>query len=450
MNNLKVGFGRANINPEMGTPIAGYFKERFTEGYLDDIEANALAVSAGGTTVIYIAVDNCGIPMAILTPLREEISKELSIPFSNVLIGSTHTHTAPIARYVNKDEANPLTVKYVDFLSDKIIEVAKEAFNDLTDAKMGYGVGKAERISFNRRYLMKDGSIRTNPGVNNPLIDRCLGDVDETVPVLRFDRADGSHIVFVNFATHPDVVGGNLISGDWPSLTRATVEKIIDNSRCIFFNGAEGDVNHVNVHPVGGDFNDMFNDFDDVARGYEHSKHMAYVVTGAVMQCYQKVQYVDVDSVSLVEKMINVPANPSTPEQIAEAHIINDLHNAGKDDEIPFEGMMLTTVVAEAGRRVRLENGPDNFEMPMTGIKLGPVAFVSIPGEGFVNIGIELKKNPNYDLVIPLGITNGSQGYFPMMANYDEGGYEARSSSFKAGVAELMIKTGNELINSLK
>ena len=85
----------------------------------------------------------------------------------------------------------------------------------------------------------------------------------------------------------------------------------------------------------------------------------------------------------------------------------------------------------------------------MTGIKLGPVAFVSIPGEGFVNIGIELKKNPNYDLVIPLGITNGSQGYFPMMANYDEGGYEARSSSFKAGVAELIIRTGNELINSL-
>ena len=135
--------------------------------------------------------------------------------------------------------------------------------------------------------------------------------------------------------------------------------------------------------------------------------------------------------------------------QIEEAHSINDLHNAGKDSEIPYTGMMLTTVVAEAARMVKLEHGPESFELPMIGCKLGDVALVTIPGEGFTDIGVSLKKTEGYKMVIPIGLTNGYEGYFPMQDSYDEGGYEARSSRFKAGVAERMIKEGQELINEL-
>ena len=92
---------------------------------------------------------------------------------------------------------------------------------------------------------------------------------------------------------------------------------------------------------------------------------------------------------------------------------------------------------------------PEAFDMPMTGVKLGPVALISIPGEGFTEMGIALKESEVYEMVIPVGIANGAQGYFPMRDSYDEGGYEAKSSSFRAGVAELMIKEGKELIESL-
>ena len=46
-----------------------------------------------------------------------------------------------------------------------------------------------------------------------------------------------------------DVVGGCKISADWPGLLRRNVEKILDGTKCIFFNGAQGDVTHVNVPP---------------------------------------------------------------------------------------------------------------------------------------------------------------------------------------------------------
>ena len=207
-----------------------------------------------------IAVDNCGIKLDILNAYRSEISKECLLPTENIIITATHTHTGPVCATASENE---LVKEYITFLKGKLMEVSKAAIADLSDAKMGYGVGKAENISFGRRYIMKDGSIKTNPGVNNPDIVKPLGEVDERVSVLRFDR-EADSLVFVNFTTHPDVVGGSKISSDWPGLTRRCVEKAIDNTKCIFVNGAEGDVNHVNVHPKGGDFNGMFNDFDDV------------------------------------------------------------------------------------------------------------------------------------------------------------------------------------------
>ena len=445
MNNLKAGFGRTIINPKEGTPISGYYKPRFVEGIIDDLEANALALSDGKNTLLLIAIDNCGIKLDILDVYRSEISKEFSLSMENIIISTTHTHTGPVCATVSENE---LVKEYIIFLKGKLKEVAKMAIEDLSDAKMGYGVGKAENISFGRRYVMKDGSIKTNPGVNNPDIVKPLGEVDERVSVLKFDR-EADSLVFVNFTTHPDVVGGSKVSSDWPGLTRRCVEKAIDNSKCIFVNGAEGDVNHVNVHPRGGDFNGMFNDFDDVARGYDHARHMAHVVTGGVLQCFCKVNYVDVPEIICKEKRISIASNMPKAEDMPEARRINELHLAGKDDEIPFTGMMLTTVVAEAARMIALEHGPESFAMPINAVSLGSVAFVTIPGEGFTNIGLALKATEGFDLIIPIGMANGYEGYFPMKDSYDEGGYEARSSRFAAGVAETIIEEGKALIKSL-
>ena len=329
-------------------------------------------------------------------------------------------------------------------------DTARAAITDMKPARMGFGVGQAPNVAFVRRFVMKDGSIRTNPGVDNPDIVRPLGDVDERVNVLRFDQENGVSIVLANFGNHPDVVGGCKISADWPGMTRRTVEKALDNTRCIFFNGAQGDVNHVNVHPRGGYLNGMFMDFDDVARGYAHAQYIARVVTGGVMQAFDKVEYVDVDAIAAVKKTIDVPANVPDPADMPLAHKYNDLHNAGRDDEIPYTGMMLTTVVAEAGRMVKLENGPEAFPMYLSAVKIGPVALFGMPGEPFTGIGRAIKEAEGYSLVLPCCLTNGNEGYFPMKDAYDEGGYEARSSYFKTGVAELIIAEGKKLLSELK
>lgn len=447
MNNLKAGFGRVNINPPMGISIRGYYKPRFAEAILDDLEVNALALECGEVKTILISVDHCGIEQVLSAAFRKAASDAAGVPMENIIISATHTHTGPALEINSEDE---LTKEYTTFVQRRIADAAKFAVDDLKDAKMGYGKGVASNVAFVRRFIMKDGSIKTNPGVNNPDIVRPVGDIDDSVNVMRFDREGADTIVFVNFANHPDVVGGCKISADWPGLLRKDVEKILDGTRCIFFNGAQGDVNHVNVHPKGGDLNGMFMDFDDVSRGYAHAEYIARVVTGGVLQAYDKVNYIDVDKLIAKQKVMNVPSNRPDPKDIPEAHRINDLHNAGKDSELPYEGMMLTTVVAEAARMVRLENGPDAFDMTLSAVVVGPVAIIGIPGEPFNGIGVGLKATEGYDMILPCCLTNGSEGYFPMQDSYDQGGYEARSSRFKAGVAEFIIEEGKKLLTSLK
>ena len=84
-----------------------------------------------------------------------------------------------------------------------------------------------------------------------------------------------------------------------------------------------------------------------------------------------------------------------------------------------------------------------------TGIRIGEVAIVGIPGEPFLGIGRGIKAAEGYGLIIPVACANGYEGYFPMRDSYDEGGYEARSSNFRAGVAEFIIKEGTELLSEM-
>jgi len=459
---FKAGFARVNVTPMAGIGISGYFKPRTCEGVLDDLEANAVAFEKDGVKIVMIALDNCEVGQEYFDSVRKGIEKELGIPYEASFISCTHTHTSCYVDFAGEGADEDLTKEYAQFLYHRLIDAARHAVEDLKPAKLGVGVSRAKDIAFVRRFVMKDGSVATNPGVNNPDIVRPVGEIDDQVNVLRLDREGAETIVIANFGCHPDVVGGNFISADWPGFFRRRFEKAEDNVRCLFFNGAEGDINHVNVHPTAGDFNDMFNDFDGVSRGYGHARHMGNVVAAAVLSVYDKVEYVDVDGLGFIQRTVQLPTNKPDQEAnrlpgrkyqeptIEEAHKLKELHEAGRDDLIPAKGMMLTTVVAEALRMCRLENAPETTPMYLAALKIGPVAFIGIPGEPFNGVSVGLKEDKDYKLVCPCCLTDGCIGYFPMRDCYLEGGYESRSSEFKAGTAELIVEEGRKLMEELK
>lgn len=447
MNNLHTGFARINVTPMLGIELEGYCHTRLADKVLDDLEINAIAFACEDKKAVILCLDHNGVEKETMRVWREHISQETGIPTEAIFITVSHCHNAPLRESASD---SPLIKEYYQFLYRKMADAAKLALADLKPSRMGYAVGQAPNVAFVRRFRMKNGSVRTNPGVNNPEIDSPIGTPDERVGVLRFDRENAETLVLVNFANHPDTVGTSAITADWCGALRRTVEKALDNTKCMFINGAEGDVNHVNVHPTAGFLNGLKNDFDDVARGYEHAKYIGRVITGGVLQVFDKVEYMDVDCLDYLQKTIKVPANLPKKEELPNARRIWNLHQEGKDDEIGESGMMLTTVVYEAERMLRLENAPECFDMELIGIAIGRVAILGIPGEPFTEIGRQIKETDGWDMILPTALTNGFDGYFPTKDAYDEGGYEARSSNFKAGVGELIIEESKKLLSELR
>lgn len=438
------GFSRETTTPPMGIGLCGYYIDRKADTVLDDLEVNTVAFSDGKKTAVMMVLDAEGIAKSDTDTLRRHVAECTGLPIESVWLSCTHCHTGP---FIEENHPSAIERGYFGTLKEKLVTAAKKAVADLKPARLGYAVATAPDISYVRRFRMKDGTIRTNPGVNNPDIEAPIGEVDERVNVVRIDRENAETIVIVNFGVHPDTVGGNNISADYPGFLRRTTERTLDNVKCVFLNGAEGDVNHVNVSPKNGEANGLFADFDG-PRGYAHTRHMGNVLTGSVLQVYEKVNYVDTDKVDFTVKTVKVPANLPKPEEIPQATYYNDLHNAGRDDEIPFTAMALTTVVANAARIKRLEHGPEFFDIYVTVFAIGNIAFVGFSGEPFTVMGTRLKNSEAFKMILPCALTNGRQGYFPARSAYDEGGYEASASDFKAGVAELLVDEAEKVLNS--
>ena len=450
---FKAGFARVDITPPLGTPIVGYFEERRAQGVLDCLEANALAVTDGERTAVLIAADLLGIEgVAFGEALRRRIAAAARLDDKAVYVHCTHTHTGPGAGKADAGRTDIFdgTDFYNEFLSSRLADAARLAMADLAPASLAIGSAEAKRISFLRRYRMKDGSIRTNPGVGNPDIDAPIGDIDETVRVLRIRREGADDIAVASFATHPDVVGGEMLSGDWPAFARRTFERAEQGTRCILFNGAQGDVNHVCVDPRPGEREGLHPDFDDVDRGYGHAQHMGRVVAAAMLSVWGKCEPVAAGPLRFGMRAISVPAQLPKAEELPKAREYDRLYREGRDAEIPFSGMELTTAVAEAGRMLLLEHGPESFSLPLSAVAIGDaVAFAGIPGEPFTAIGAAVRAESPFKMTFCTCLTNGSCGYFPVSSAYAEGGYEARSSVFAATVADDIVRGACDLLRTM-
>ena len=453
-NTFRAGFSRVNITPPLGVSLGGHPNpdKRLATEVLDDLEINTVAVSAGGKMAVLFSADLLYIRKVDSEKIRRLVAEENNIPYESIFIACTHTHTGPLISvdHLPGFELNEKSLLYKSFLPTRFSDAAKAAIADLKPAKMGYAVGRASGVSFIRRFRMKDGTVRTNPGQGNPDIVAPIGEVDERVNVLRIVREGGKEIAIANFGVHPDTLKGfRKISADYPRAVRETVEAVMP-VHCVFFNGAQGDVNHINVNAKPKALNDFLEKNDSVDRNYNfniylNTKHIGRTIAGALLQVYGDVEWVDVDTVAYGNMDCVAPTNMPTAEELEWAKMIHEKFVAGE----PKENFPPHTFT-KAERMIRVSLGPDTDALPVSAVRVGPAVFVGLPGEPFNGIGLGLKENSPFTITLPCCLVNGGQGYYPMFECYAEGGYEAGSSNFKEGVAERLIQTGTELMNSLK
>lgn len=105
--------------------------------------------------------------------------------------------------------------------------------------------------------------------------------------------------------------------------------------------------------------------------------------------------------------------------------------------------------------RKRLEDlkkqGDAPVECEIQVISLGPVTFLTWPGEIFCDFGLEIKHNSPFRPTYVIGYANGSIGYVPTPEAFQEGGYEAETAAHLADDAGLVLMAESlALLNTLK
>jgi len=445
---MKAGYFKICIDPPYGAPIVGYYEKRLTKGILDSLFARAAAFDDGERRAVIITLDVCVLPKQYFNRLITTVAEAVSIPEAAVFVNLSHTHTGPL---VGKDFASDTksSAAYDEFLITSARDAAIYAFADLREAVFETAEAEANGISFVRRYLMKDGYVATNPGVKNPNIAKPLGTPNETVKLIKILRDGGDDIFMVNFGTHPDSVGGEYISADYIGYVCDTVEKALPGTSCMFLQGFQGDVNHVNVAPADAESAISEIDFDGVPRSIRHAEHMGRVIAGAVISVCSIASPVNADKLAFAAMNINLPSNKEN-HKLPEARRICELYDSGRASELPYKEMELTTAVAQARRIVSLENGPDHFEFGVFAISLGDIAFAGIGGEPFVELGRRISAASPFKTTVLCGLTNGSDGYIPTSQAYSEGGYEVKGSTLKEGGDNIAVEAVNILLSKLK
>ncbi len=160
---MKIGIGKIKISPEIGTDLAGYFEPRKSIGIHDPLFAHALILKKNGVKAVIIACDLIGINREIIEKAKKLVGEQTEINPANIIVHATHTHTGPATAKVFGID-NEKSGAYLSTLPGKIAQAVLLANKNLFSATIEYGKGEENRIAFNRRYLMKDGTVRTNPG----------------------------------------------------------------------------------------------------------------------------------------------------------------------------------------------------------------------------------------------------------------------------------------------
>lgn len=437
MDKIKVGIARECITPPLGVAMSGYFSPRHAKGVYDDLYATAAVFDDGVCRCAVVALDLCGLKNPEYQErYKELIHKTVGIPPEAVIFNCSHTHTGPIVGY-DKSSGAESSPEYDESLGISIAKCVKRAADDLGDAQIYTAGGEAKDVAFIRLFRMKDGSAKTNPGILNPDILHPLAEVNERLTLVKIVRDGKSTIFMVNFGVHADTIGGEYVSADFIGVMRRTLEAAIPNTMCMFIQGAEGDVNHVNVK------------YGGKQRGLVQAEYMGHALAGTVLKICDRAVECRADDIAIASREIEIPTNREN-HRLEAARRIVELHRSGRDAEIETGNASVTTVVAEALRIIGLENGPDSYRFTLTALRLGDIAIAALPGEPFSEIGRRIIAASPVNTTLVAALTNGGEIYFPTANIYKEGGYEARSSLVKAGADDILVGSMIELLGEVK
>jgi len=411
---LRAGAARVDITPpaDAALPMSGYAnRTQGFKGIHDPIYLRAIVLDDGATKAALVAWELIFVPDAVWAEVSQRVSSEVGIRPENLLLAAVHDHGAPSVAAAG-GRAGASTVAYTKTVEDAAVEAVRRANARLQPARFGIGTGTAY-VNINRRELTPRGWWL---GYNEN------GPSDKTVNVLRFEDLSGKPIAFlINYPVHAVVMGPNnyQITGDLAGATSRFVEQ--------HFLGEE--------HPRSdGGPRLQLRQQDKVA-----GEGVVAVWTSAAAGDQNAISLENGEDFTMVnalgrllgEEVVRVASGIKTA---AQARIWG-----------------AQQVASCPGRRV--EPGPtprtdfkfrdaDPVQIRLGLLMVGNIALAGVSGEVFTLISQRLQKESPFSHTVMVTHANGSSGYIPNDAAFDQISYEITASRLKPSCAEDAIVNG--------
>jgi hypothetical protein len=435
---LQAGVAVRDISPRKPLFLVGYpHVPRTSTGLHDALLASALFLSDGKTSLLLISVDVLFITRESAKLCREAIASACGVPTANILIGATHTHSAPLTASVLAWRDDPVIpppdAEYMAQFHDGIIQAAIEACEAARPAQLAITRAHVEGVGSNR--LAPDGPFNPEAGL---LVIR-----SENRPLA----------VSVIYGMHPTVLheDSTLVSSDFPHFTREQIRAAFPGVTTVYHTGVCGNLSP-RYHVRG--------------QTFAEAERLGRKLGDQVVSAITKLHATDFrDDISLAATQGEAELLPNHFPTVNEA--VAALQQARENFErLKREGAAhgplrtaecivfgceegLTLAMAQVtGETAHLQENYRRAEVQV--FRIGDTFIVGFPGEQFVEYALELKRlAPGRTFIVSLA--NGElQGYIVTPGAPNQMCYEAAFSLFAAESGLRLLDSALRLIKELK
>lgn len=431
-SDLQAGFGLIETTPLIGTPLAGQLRAKYATGVRDPLFARVLALRSGeneADSLMLVVLDVVKIPNVDIPVMRKAITAKVPIPPDRIWFFSTHTHTGPA---LTSSFETQRSEEYAAWLPPQVALAAETAWEDAAPASVNILRTPVEGVAFVRRFRMKDGTIRTNPGVGNPDIVEPARTARTVLSLVEFERdATRLPIVLASYPCHADVVGGTEVSADYPGRVCSDLtHRIPSHPETLFLTGPCGDLNHVDVNS------------SERGTGFEFATEMARKLGDRALEEWENRTQIG-GALEVRRTTLTVSRREIANEDLEQAQTLLARESFG-GKELSVDGLF-------ARQLVSLNDMPEEMELEIGALIIGDVALVCLPGEMFSELAERIEdESPFRHTFCAELFNNGGAGYLPTRNAYSEGGYEPRpalSSPFAPGTGEQVADAAIALLN---
>jgi hypothetical protein len=451
------GAAAVNITPPLGAQIAGNMTFAPAAEIHDELHVKSLVLDNGRTRLAFAVVDSCMVPGDIIAKARRMVEEHTGIPPAKVMVSATHTHSAPAATHLFQSRPDP---KYVDWLAVRIADSVRLAVERLEPARIGWGIGREERLLFCRRFYMKPGTIppnplggttdrvQMNPPSGSPNILRPEGPIDPDVGVIAVESVQGRPICVIgNYALHyVGGVGRGHISADYFAYWAQAMARQAGVSASsgfppfvgILTNACSGQGVSTN-HRVA----------QKRYPPYVKMEWVAGVLAAEAYRTWRTIQFHDWVELDATEEELEFAVRLPGRADVAEAHKI--LAAAGWS--MGSKEQVTDRRAIYARETVFLADYPQTVKTPVQALRIGALGLATFPGEAFAELGLEVKAKSPFQPTMLIELANDYRGYIPTPEAHANGGYEtwrAKSSYLEVNAAPRMVASAVRQLEKLK